>query len=57
MSGSAFGCGRCIAGSSPRWSMKMRSGLSAKTPCTAPHVQFSWPGSCESGFGQFGTTS
>src|SRR6185503_3204735 len=57
ISGNAFGIGRWIAGSSPRSSMNTRSGLSAKTPCTAPHVQFSWPGSCESGFGQFGTTS
>src|SRR2546421_7291908 len=37
--------------------MKTRFGLSAKTPCPAPHVHFSFPGKLEIGFGQFGATS
>src|SRR5262245_5387947 len=37
--------------------MKTRSGLSAKTPCIAPHVHFSCPGSCDIGLGQSATTS
>ena len=37
--------------------MKTRFGLSAKTPCIAPHVHFSWPGSCDIGLGQSRTTS
>ena len=49
--------GRSRVGSSPRCRMKTRFGVSAKIPCIAPHVHFSWPGSCDSGFGQSGTTS
>ena len=57
ISGTARPAGRSIAGSSPRCTMKTRSGLSAKTPCDEPHVQFSCPGRLDNGFGQSATTS
>src|SRR5438093_10117315 len=34
-----------------------RSALSAKTASVAPHVHYSCPGNCDSGFGQSRTTS
>ena len=56
MSGIARTAGRCSFGSSPIWMTKTRFAVSANTASVAPHVHWSCPGSCESGFGQSAAT-
>src|SRR4051812_17662178 len=56
MSGSGRVAGISSAGSSPSWTANTRSGDSAYTASVDPVVHFSWPGSCDIGFGQLATS-